>query len=148
MTVTFLAAGDLVVDFGFPPSHSPFNYFPLLLLLDLDLLVLFHLQYALLLCLQSTHLLMESAEIELLALFISLLLLQLIVLFDVSDQRRYYHLGLHVITQETPRSYLVTTRGTLFLHLTIVILDALTTKFVQTLLHIQWVLVNISANWT
>ena len=93
------------------------------------------------------HPLLEPLEVKLLDLLLPLLLLQSVVLVDVTHQPRYYHLCPHVVAQQTTRTDLLPTGRTLLLHFTVVVLYTLTAKLVQTLPHIQRVLVHISAHW-
>jgi hypothetical protein len=128
----------------------------LTLLLDPLLLILFK-NYSLhpfprpdvLLCLLTPgHPLNEALIIKLLNLLLSLQLLQPVYFVDVYHQGIDYLGGLHVLSEEATRTNRLSTAGTLFLYLTIVIFYAVAAELVQTLTHIQRVLVQVIAHWT
>ena len=137
-----------IFSFAFLSGLHPFEGLSLLTLFFFNFLVLLHLDNWFLLGLQDLHPFVECLEVEMLDLFLPLLLLKIVVLIDVADKSWYYRLCAHIVAEETARTDLLAAGGTLLLYLPIVVLDALTAKLVQTLPHIQWVLIHVRAHGT
>jgi hypothetical protein len=92
------------------------------------------------------HPLHKPRIIESSDLLLPLLLLEPIELIDISDHRPYYPLCFDVLPQQPPRAYLLATGRALFLNLSVVVLYAVAAELMQTLPHIQRVLIYIVTN--
>jgi hypothetical protein len=142
------ATAVIVICNCFIAFESSFNNFPVFVLFVLYLVDPLHLKYAVLLCLQSAHSLLKAVEVKLQAFLLPFLLLQPVELSNVCDECRNNVLSFDIVPEEPPRADLVATGWTLFLDLAIVVLDAFPTELVQTLPHVERMLVHVRAHWT
>lgn len=121
----------------------PPSFLKHLLLMDLYLLFLHH---GLLFFLDNLHFAFEVPVVEFLGLSISFNLFHLVEFLNVCDQRRDDPLYFEVLSKEPPRANLMAAAGTLFLLLARIAVNALCAELVQTVLHVDWMVIHVKAD--